>query len=170
MALFRGATLAAACALIPGAALAQLSTTPGYTKFDQQEFAKLRAFVGTWRCTDVPASKKPDIETIKQVGNYFVVRESGDNPNTEYMRWSHGYRMFYIVEVDDQGGSSVAMTKSLDPLRTKWTTVYPTGMPDGKPFFPLRQDVSASTIRARYKYYDEKNRVRNGSYVCRKTS
>lgn len=97
--------------LIPSVSSAQLSTTPGYTKFDQQQFAKLRASVGTWKCIDVPASKKPDVQTTRQAGNYFVTRESGDDPSTSYTRWSTSYRMYYTVSIDDSGGTQVYMTK-----------------------------------------------------------
>lgn len=55
------ATLLPTCitaALIPVAVAAQLSTSPGYTTFDQQQQAKLRAWVGTWKCVgDDPLNK-----------------------------------------------------------------------------------------------------------------
>ncbi len=159
-----------ATALIPVAAAAQQSTTPGYTKFDQQQQAKLRATVGTWTCVNNPPSKKPDIQTTKQEGNFFVTRESGDNPNTEYTRWSHSYKMFYTVEIDDLGGTTVSSTKSLDPLNGSWVTVFPARDPNGKAFLPYSVAATATTITAKGQYYDEKGKLKTFHGVCTKTS
>ena len=159
-----------AAALIPAAAAAQLSTTPGYTAFDQQQQAKLRGWVGTWTCVDKPASKKPDIQTTTQRGNFFVTRETGDNPNTQYTRWSHGYKMFYTVEIDDQGGTNVSSTKSLDPLNASWLTVYPLRDPNGRAFLPYSVATTATTITAKGQYYDNKGNLKSSSSLCTKTN
>jgi hypothetical protein len=159
-----------AAALIPTAAAAQLSTPPGYTKLDQQQQAKLRGWVGTWTCVDNPASKKPDIVTTKQDGNFFVTRESGDNPNTQYTRWSHGYKMFYTVEIDDQGGTNVSSTKSLDPLSASWVIVFPSRDPKGRAFLPYTVATTATTITSKAQYYDDKGKLKTSSSVCTKTS
>jgi len=154
--------------LAPCVSPAQPSTTPGYTKFDQQQFAKLRASVGTWKCIDVPASKKPDVQTTKQAGNYFVTRESGDDPSTSYTRWSTSYRMYYTVSIDDSGGTQVYMTKGLEPFNSTWTEAYPARAPDGKPFFPAFVTMRGNTITSSGQYYDDKGRVRNGRSTCTK--
>ena len=119
----------------PLLASAQVSTSPGYTRFDQQQQAKLHVFLGTWKCVDVPASKKPDIQTTTQVGNYFVTRETGDNPNAAYLRWSHSYKIYYVVELDDSGGTQVSQTRSLDPTNSTWTPAFPTHDTNGNPSF-----------------------------------
>lgn len=159
-----------AAALIPTAAAAQLSTTPGYTKFDQQQQAKLRASIGTWTCVDSPPSKKPDIETTKQQGDFFVTRETGDTPNTTYTRWSHSYKMFYTVEIDDNGGTTVSSTKSLDPINASWLTVFPSRDPKGRPFIPFTVAGTATTITSKGQYYDEKGKLNSFSSVCTKTN
>ena len=159
-----------AAALIPAAAVAQLSTTPGYTSFDQQQQAKLRGSVGTWSCVDIPPSKKPDIQTTKQVGNFFVTREAGDNPNTEYTRWSHSYKMFYTVEIDDQGGTQVSSTKSLDPFNGTWMTVFPSRDPNGRANLPYTVVMTGTTITGKGQYYDNKGNLKTSSSVCTKTS
>ncbi len=159
-----------AAALIPTAAAAQLSTTPGYTNFDQQQQAKLRGSIGTWTCIDSPPSKKPDIETTKQEGNFFVTRETGDTPNTSYTRWSHSYKMFYTVEIDDNGGTTVSSTKSLDPMNASWLTVFPSRDPHGRAFFPFTVVTTATTITSKGQYYDDKGRLKTSSSVCTKTN
>lgn len=159
-----------AAALVPLAAAAQLSTTPGYTKFDQQQQAKLRGFIGTWKCVDNPPSKKPDIETIKQEGNFFVTRETGDTPNTSYTRWSHSYKMFYMVEIDDNGGTTVSSTNSLNPMNASWLTVFPSRDPNGRSFFPFTVATTATTITSKGRYYDDKGILKTTSSVCTKTS
>lgn len=163
-------TICFAAALIPVVAAGQVSTSPGYTKFDQQQQAKLRAWVGTWTCVDSPPSKKPDIETTKEEGNFLVTRETGDNPNTEYARWSHSYKMFYIVEIDDQGGTNVVSTKSVDPLNASWVTVFPSRDPKGRAFFPGTVATTATTITTKSQGYDDKGKLTTFSSVCTKTS
>jgi hypothetical protein len=114
--------------------------------------------------------KKPDIETTKQEGNFFVTRESGDNPNTEYMRWSHSYKMFYTAEIDDQGGTTVSSTKSLDPLNASWILVFPSRDSNGHVFFPYTIATTATTITSKGQFYDEKGALKTFSSVCSKTS
>lgn len=157
-------------AAIPSAAAAQLSTTPGYTTFDQKQQAKLRGFVGTWRCVDSPPSKKPDIETTVQQGNFFLTRETGDNPSTQYTRWSHSYKMFYTVEIDDSGGTTVSSTKSLDPLNGSWLTVFPSRDSHGRAFLPSTVSIAGATITGKGQYYDGMGKLKSYSSVCTKTS
>lgn len=159
-----------AAALLPTAAAAQLSTTPGYSEVDQKQQAKLRGWVGTWACVDNPPSKKPDIQTTKQEGNFFVTRETGDNPNTQYMRWSHSYKMFYTVEIDDEGGTTVYSTKSLDPLNASWVIVFPSRDPNGRGFLPYKLAITATTITSTAQYYDGKGGLKTSSSVCTKKS
>jgi hypothetical protein len=158
-----------AAALIPTGTAAQLSTTPGYTAYDQQQQAKLRGWVGTWKCADTPPSKKPDIETTKQEGNFFVTRETGDNPNTEYTRWSHSYKMFYTAEIDDQGGTIVSSTKSLNPLNASSLIVFPSRDSNGRAFFPNTIVTTATTITNKGQYYDDKGKLKTFNSVCTKT-
>jgi hypothetical protein len=157
-----------AAASIPAVAAAQLSTTPGYTAFDQQQQAKLRALVGTWTCVDTPASKKPDIVTTKQEGNFFVTHETGDSPNTEYTRWSHGYKMFYTVQMSDQGSTTISTTKALDPNNASWATVFPARDPNGKTLFPYVVTLNGSTTTTKGQFYDDKGKLMNFSSVCTK--
>jgi hypothetical protein len=157
-------------AISPTLASAQVSTSPGYTSFDQQQQAKLRVFLGTWKCVDVPASKKPDIQTITQVGNYFIARETGDNPNTSYLRWSHGYKIYYLVELDDAGGTSVVQTKSVDPSNTTWTPAFPTRDTNGRPLLPSALTYSNQSYKTVDQYYDDKGKLRSSSSTCSKVS
>lgn len=164
-------TLLTICGAAPAAARAQLSTTPGYTHDDQQQFAKLRVLVGTWKCADIPATKKPDVQTAHQSGNYFVVRETGDEPNTEYIRWSHSYKMYYLVELNDDGGSVVMSTKSLDPMNATWIASFPARMADekpyyGRPFFPMYIALSGDTLTYTTHYYGDNGSVRLSKSVC----
>jgi hypothetical protein len=122
-----------ATALFPCATFAQQSTTPGYTAADQARFAKLRATVGTWNCTDVPANKIPDVVTTTQQGNWFVSKETGGNPNTTYTRWSHGYQQYISVTMDPLGAMFVQTTTASDPNNATWVTEWPTTMPNKMP-------------------------------------
>jgi hypothetical protein len=157
-------------AISPILASAQVSTSPGYTRFDQLQQAKLRAFLGTWKCVDVPASKKPDIQTTTQVGNYFVTKETGDNPNTEYLRWSHGYRIYYAVELDDAGGTQVVQTRSLDPTNATWTLAFPTHDTNGRPLLQSVLTYSNHSYKVVSQYYDDKGKLRSSSSTCSKVS
>lgn len=152
-------------AISPIVASAQVSISPGYTRFDQQQQAKLRVFLGTWKCVDVPASKKPDIQTTTQVGNYFVTRETGDNPNTQYLRWSHSYKIYYDVELDDAGGTNVTQSKSLDPTKSTWTLAFPTHDTNGRPFLLTYSNQSFKTVG---QYYDDKGKLHSSSSTCSK--
>ena len=167
--------LALIALFIPCIASAQVSTTPGYTNFDRQQFAKLHYLVGTWKCVDIRASKKPDTQTVKQVGNFIVMREAGDGPNTEYTRWSHSYKMYYTVEIDDDGGTNVSMTKELDPFNSTWSTAFPSRMPDAKPYFakpfpPMSVKSTGSTITYAGQYYDDKGRIKSFRSTCTKAT
>lgn len=159
-----------AAAVIPIGAAAQGSTPFGFTKFDEQQQAKLRGTLGTWKCVDTPPSKKPDIQTTRQEGNFFVTRESGDYPNTEYTRWSHSYKMFYTVEIDDNGGTNVSSTKSLDPMNASWLVVFPSRASDGRAFFPTTVSATATTTTAKGQYYDDKGKLTSFTTDCTKTS
>ena len=156
------------CLTLAAPAFAQLSTTPGYTKFDQQQFAKLRATVGTWKCADVPASKKPDVITTAQVGNWFVSKETGDDPTTSYTRWSHGYKYFFSASMGSQGDMAVTMTKSLDPNNAVWTFESPLKTPQGQPMLPITTSLSGNTMKSTGTFYDDKGKVQHFTSTCTK--
>jgi len=120
--------------VVPAAAIADPSTSPGYTAKDQAQFAKLALTAGTWTCKDTPAGKKPDVITGKQSGNWFVWTETSDTPNTTYVRWDHTNQWYVQSEIDDAGGSMVATTKSLDPFNATWKVMYPARGPTSYPF------------------------------------
>lgn len=112
---------------LPVAALADPSTSPGYTANDQAQFAKLAAGNGTWTCKDVPANTKPDIIHAKQAGNWYVWTESGDQPNTSYVRWNHTLQEYTQIEIDDSGSSVIFTAKGSDPFNATWKPVFPPG-------------------------------------------
>lgn len=144
------------------------ATTPGFKPFDQQQFAKLQAQVGTWNCKDTPASKKPDVITVKQQGNYFVTRETGDNPNTSYTRWSMSGKRYYTVTLVDSGGSYVYETTGLDPNNATWTPAWPLGHTYGDQPTPYKLSTSGNTITFVQKYVDAKGKAQTAKSVCTK--
>src|SRR5579872_2925180 len=145
--------------LVPSASFAQQSTTPGYTALDQQQFAKLRAGVGTWNCVDIPANKKPDVISTTQQGNWFVSHETGDNPNTSYTRWSHGYRHYFSATMDPQGDMTVAITTDPDPYNATWKYTSPTTTPSNKPLPPYKVSLSGNTMISEGTFYDNKDKL-----------
>jgi len=151
--------------MIPFAAIAQPSTTPGYTAFDQQQFAKLGADVGTWNCTDAPASKAPDVVTVTQQGNWFVYRETGDDPNTTYQRWSHDRRMYVSLRISDSGDMGIITTASLDPDNATWNIVFPPGVPKNQ---NVTFSKSGNTLNVTFPYPDSKGNMMTGKSVCAK--
>ena len=151
---------------VPAGSFAQQSTTPGYTAFDQKQFAKLRAGVGTWNCTNVPAGKKPDVITMAQQGNWFVSHETGDSPNTSYTRWSHGYQHYFSATMDPLGDMTVAQTADSDPFNATWTYAVPTMTPDKKPLLPYRVSLSGNTMVSQGGYYDNKSRLLHFKSTC----
>jgi hypothetical protein len=138
---------------LPLVASADPSTSQGYTAKDQTQFAKLAALNGTWTCKDTPASKKPDVVTGKQVGNWYVWSETGDMPNTVWARWNHTMQAYTQDEIDASGSAEIATTKSLDPFNATWTWAYPTNFG----FLPFKGLLVGKVI------------TWSGSYVDRKT-
>lgn len=157
--------------IVPTVASAQLSTTSGFTAFDQRQFAKLNATVGTWTCRDVPASKKPDIVTTARQGNYFVSRETGDYPNTTYTRWSHTLKAYYSVSLSDQGGTQVFQTTAPDPNNAAWTPAWPSNqeLPKNQHAYPYTVTLSGNTITGSQQYRDSKGKLMTGKSVCTKS-
>lgn len=156
------------CLTLAAPAFAQQSTTPGYTKFDQQQFAKLRATVGTWKCVDVPASKKADVITTSQDGNWFVSKETGEDPSTSYTRWSHGYQQFFTMTMSSQGNGNVMVTKAPDPNNAVWTFESPIKSPQGKPFLPITTSLSGNTVKSTGAFYDNKGKLQHFTSTCTK--
>jgi hypothetical protein len=144
------------------------STTPGYTAFDQKQFAKLGAMLGTWKCVSVPAGKKPDAITTIQQGNWFVSRETGDDPNTSYTRWSHGYQHFFTVIVGDSGDSGMMISTSKDPYNGTWISQSPQKTPTGKPILPDYVRLRGTVARWSYDYYDDHNDLKHTTNTCTK--
>ncbi|HZZ64607.1 MAG TPA: hypothetical protein VFE17_03845 [Candidatus Baltobacteraceae bacterium] len=142
------------------------SGTPGFTAYDQQQFAKLKAQVGTWTCKNTPASKNADVVVTKQQGNYFVGRETGDTPNTSYTRWSHSLRQYYTVSLFDSGASSVFNTTASDPNNATWNPAWPmmTGVNRN---YPATLRTMGNTYTVTGQYADAKG-VHNFKSVCTK--
>lgn len=152
--------------LVPLAAGADPSTSPGYTAKDQAQFAKLAAGDGTWTCIDAPPSKKPDVMTSKQVGNWYVTHETGDNPNTTYVRWNHSLQSYVANEIDDLGSSSIATSKSSDPFNGTWYQAYPTGQSQ----YPFSITLSGNTMKTAGSYKDSKTgKIVKFASVCTKS-
>ena len=152
--------------LTSSAASAQQSTSLEYTAFDKRQFSKLRATVGTWDCTDVPASKKPDVVVTTQEGNFFVSRETGDTPETYYTRWSHGYKTYYAVTLYRDGGTTVATTPSMDPNNATWQISWPTKDTNGKPIPPQTVRTSGNTMVWTSTFYDGKGKIQHFKSTC----
>ncbi len=151
--------------LLPLAAGADPSTSPGYTAKDQAQFAKLAAGDGTWTCVDTPPSKKADVMTAKQEGNWYVTRETGDNPNTTYVRWNHSMQAYVANEVDDLGSTSIATSKSADPFNGNWSQVYPAGQSQ----YPFTISLSKGTMKTAGSYKDNKTgKIVKFASVCTK--
>jgi len=155
-------------AFFPISAAASPSTTPGYTAFDQAQFAKLQATAGTWNCVDTPASKKPDVIVTRQQGNYFVSRETGDSPSTSYARWSHILKAYFDATISDGGGFFVYKTTSNDPNNATWTPEYPRDLPKNSQLFSYTVSMSGNTFAGTGKYMDPKGRILTGKGVCTK--
>ena len=159
-------------ALAPALPAAAQSTPPGYTAQDQAQQAKLEAGVGTWNCVDTPASKSPDVVTIKHVGNWYVGQETGDDPGTWYMRWSHTYQNYFANEIDDSGSAELTITTSPDPYNATWTFVFPVTSAASKQNFPLQpytMKLVGNTMTTTGQFYDPAGKLENFSQVCTKT-
>ena len=139
----------------------------GYTAADQRMFDKLGATVGTWRCVDTPASKKPDVLTITREGQYFVGRETGDNPSTTYTRWSHTFQRYFSNSVSSNGAMSVMQTLSKDPNNATWTYAFPTSLPKGE-LYPFTATMTGHTWSSSGKYLDDKGKIQTATSVCTK--
>jgi hypothetical protein len=113
------------CVATEARASAAPSTSPGYTAADQAAFAKLDAGLGTWTCVDTPPSRSPDVMTVTQQGNFYVLRETGDNPTTSYIRWSHGLQNYFGTVIADSGLVLISSTTSADPYNGIWNFVFP---------------------------------------------
>ena len=151
--------------VLPAAAGADPSTSPGYTAADQAQFAKLAAGTGTWTCVDTPASKKADVVTTKQVGNWYVTTETGDNPGTTWVRWNHTNQEFVATEIDDAGSTSVATSKSADPYNGTWVLIYPAGQSQ----YPIKNVLSGNVMTSSGQYKDDKGKVQDFKSVCTKS-
>lgn len=152
--------------VIPLPLMAAPATTPGFKPFDQQQFAKLQAQVGTWTCNDTPPSKKPDVIITKQQGNYYVSRETGDNPNTSYSRWSATGKRYYSITIFDSGASNVFETTALDPNNATWIPAWPPARTrqDG----PYNISLSGNTMTGTGQYLDANGKIQTGKTVCTK--
>lgn len=152
---------------LPVVALADPSTSPGYTAKDQEQFAKLGITTGTWTCKDDPPSKKPDVVTGKQAGNWYVWTESGDTPNTTYVRWDHVQQAYVQSEIDVAGGSMIATTKALDPFNATWKVLFPAHGPTS---YPFKSTYADGTLTWTGQYPDPKTRkVQSYKAVCTKS-
>jgi hypothetical protein len=161
------ALLGALCLAVAFAApaLADPSTSPGYTAFDQAQFAKLAAGNGKWVCVDTPPSTKPDVVTGKQAGNWYVLSETGDQPNVTYVRWNHTLKAYTQIEVDQSGSSEIFTTTSPDPYNATWKPVFP----PGSGLYPFTMTSSGNTFNATGKFKDPKTgKVMSYTGVCTK--
>lgn len=159
--------LAALCLALslPVAALADPSTSQGYTAYDQAQFAKLAAANGTWTCKDTPPNTKPDVITGKQAGNWYVWTETGDQPNTSYVRWNHTLKQYTEIEIDASGSSIVWTAKSDDPFNATWKPVFP----PGNGLYPYMMSSSGTSLEANGKFKDPKTgKVMPFKGVCSK--
>ena len=161
-----GLLLALALAL---PASAQSSTSPGYTAKDQAQFAKLAVGLGTWKCVDTPPSKKPDIATTTREGNWFVTRETGDDPSTAYARWSHLLQAYFATVLDDGGGIGVYETTASDPNNATWKATNPFNLPANKRALPYTVSTSGNTSTSTGQYYDKNGKLATFKSVCTKS-
>jgi hypothetical protein len=152
--------------ILTAIAQADPSTSPEYTAADQAQFAKLGTANGKWTCADTPPSKKPDVITAKQLGNWYVWTESGDAPNTTFARWNATLRGYTEVEIDADGSTEVYTTKSTDPFNATWKP----GFPPGAKLYPYSVTTTGNTFKATGKYKDAKTgKVLTFKSICTKS-
>jgi hypothetical protein len=151
--------------VLPIAALADPSTAPDYTATDQVQFAKLEAGNGTWRCKDTPANEKPDVITGKQIGNWYLWSETGDDPSTTYVRWVHTLKGYVQNEIDASGSTEIYTTTSLDPFNAVWKPQFP----PRSGLYPIAYAFTGGVMTASGKYRDRKtHQVLAFKAVCSK--
>ncbi len=161
----RRVLITALCAFFPVAAVAQTSP-PGYTAFDRAQQAKLLADLGTWSCVLTPAEAVPLTFSETQSGNWFVTRESGDNPATTYAHWSHSLKAYVLISIFDSGASNVQQTTSLDPDNATWTQMWPLLDNQGRKRFDIVVSRQENTIQSASRFYDDKGNVQNATTTC----
>ncbi len=157
----------ALCAFLTAAAVAE-TTPPGYSQFDLAQQAKLRADLGTWSCASVPPTKAPQSFTESEQGNWFVARETGDNPATGYERWSHSLNAYVLITIFDSGASNVEQTTSLDPDNATWTQMWPALDGQGRKRFDNPVSRSGDVLRSSTQFYDATGAVRTSTTTCTK--
>jgi uncharacterized membrane protein YhaH (DUF805 family) len=149
---------AALCGATAAPASAAPSTSPGYTAADQAAFAKLDAGLGTWTCVDTPPDKSPDVMTVTQQGNFYVLRETGDDPSTSYIRWSHGLQNYFATVIADSGLVLISYTASADPYNGTWNVVFPPAAMAG-PIPPYTLSLTGKTFTESGQYPDPKTKA-----------
>jgi len=154
-ALFASATATAVAQTVP----------PGYTAFDAAQQAKLRADVGTWRCTSVPAGSPVTVVEAEQ-GNWFVARSTGGDSRTTYERWSHALQAYILVSVFDSGASDVEQSASADPDNGTWTPKWPPLDNQGRKRFDIAVSRSGDTLRSSTHFYDTRGNVQSATTTC----
>lgn len=157
----------ALCAFLTATAVAQ-TLPPGYSQFDLAQQAKLQADVGTWNCVSVPAPKTPLSFTESEQGNWFVARETGDNPATSYERWSHSLKAYILITIFDSGASNVAQTTSLDPDNATWTQIWPALDNQGRKRFDNPVSRTEDVLHSSTQFYDGKGDIQTSTTTCRK--
>ncbi|MFZ0032918.1 MAG: hypothetical protein WAK84_13725 [Candidatus Cybelea sp.] len=148
-------------------ALAQ-TPLPGYSQFDRAQQARLRADLGTWKCLSVPAPTTSRSFTESEQGNWFVARETGDNPATGYERWSYSLKAYVLITIFDSGASNVAQTMSLDPDNATWTQMWPALDRQGRKRFDNQVSRTGDVLRSLTKFYDSKGNIQTNSTTCTK--
>ena len=163
----RLALTAILCTFFTATAVAE-PAPPGYSPFDLAQQAKLRADLGTWNCVNVPATKTPQSFTESEQGNWFVARETGDNPATGYERWSHSLKAYVLITIFDSGASNVAQTTSLDPDNATWTQMWPALDAQGRKRFDNPVSRTGDVLRSSTQFYDGKGSVQTSTTTCTK--
>ncbi len=158
---------AALCAFMSAAAVAQ-TPPPGYSPFDLAQQAKLKADLGAWSCVSVPATKAPLSFTESEQGNWFVARETGDNPATGYERWSHSLKAYVLITIFDSGASNVAQTTSLDPDNATWTQTWPALDNQGRKRFDNTVSRTGNVLHSSTQFHDDKGGVQTSTTTCTK--
>lgn len=121
--------------LLAGSVLALALALPALAQADyagEAQFKKLLPLLGTWTCTDnkgIPAQRQPAVWTVTQEGDWVVSQITGNDPATNYKRYSLVLRKYIQVDIHFVGEPSTSETGDSDPLNATWTPSNPFNYP-----------------------------------------
>jgi hypothetical protein len=111
-------------AAIAAIVLPALAGANGASPDDSAQSARLRPLVGNWTCSDT-GSSKPYTASVKVEGSWTVWRDTGEDVNTIYLRWSRSIHKYVVANLDGEGDVEVSTTGDTDPLNATWHVEFP---------------------------------------------